>query len=235
MMKVGGEGAELTHWLGITAGWNGNEVAFLPAVDAGRIGFPLPYKPDINSLEVLPLNNTIARNPGPKSAEVLLSGDRDTPFRALIEVVSRRRGVAELSAALFEAQNAHALLIAVTIPGAPDSGPLARVAAPLLALLNDAEARVFLAHPQGRVAYPLELLDEPAFAEWLDQPIPGRVRVIQREDGFELQTAVGKLPGPDRNAPSIPIRGGRQDLSVLREAMTRLKQRFRTDQAWWRT
>lgn len=56
------------------------------------------------------------------------------PAGALIEVVSRRRGVAELSAAIFEAQAAHALLIAVTIPGAPDSGPLARVAAPLLAL-----------------------------------------------------------------------------------------------------
>jgi hypothetical protein len=38
MMKVGGEGAELTHWLRIAAGWNGNKVAFLPAVDAGRIG-----------------------------------------------------------------------------------------------------------------------------------------------------------------------------------------------------
>jgi hypothetical protein len=37
MMKVGGEGAKLTHWLGITAGRNGNKVALLPAVDASRI------------------------------------------------------------------------------------------------------------------------------------------------------------------------------------------------------
>lgn len=53
---------------------------------------------------------------------------------ALIEVVSRRVGVAELAASLYEAQAAHALLIGVTIPGASDAGPLARVAAPILAL-----------------------------------------------------------------------------------------------------
>lgn len=52
----------------------------------------------------------------------------------LIEVVSRRLGVAELAASLYEAQAAHALLIGVTIPGAPDAGPLARVAASILAL-----------------------------------------------------------------------------------------------------
>jgi hypothetical protein len=38
MMKIGGECAELTHWLGITAGRNGNKVALLPEVDAGSIG-----------------------------------------------------------------------------------------------------------------------------------------------------------------------------------------------------
>lgn len=57
-----------------------------------------------------------------------------SPGGALIEVVSRRRGVAELATAIYEAQDAHALLIAVSLPGAADSGPLGRVAAPILAL-----------------------------------------------------------------------------------------------------
>lgn len=56
------------------------------------------------------------------------------PGAALIEVLSRRRGVAELATAIFDARDARALLISVTLPGSPDPGPLGRVAAPILAL-----------------------------------------------------------------------------------------------------
>lgn len=53
---------------------------------------------------------------------------------ALIEVLSRRPGVAELATAIFERQSAHAILISAAKPGTEDSGPLARIAAPILAL-----------------------------------------------------------------------------------------------------
>ena len=52
------------------------------------------------------------------------------PAGALLEVVSRRRGVAELATVLLDAQDAHALLISVSLPGTADAGPLGRVAAP---------------------------------------------------------------------------------------------------------
>lgn len=56
------------------------------------------------------------------------------PAGALLEVVSRRRGVAELATVLLDARDAHALLISVALPGTADAGPLGRVAAPILAL-----------------------------------------------------------------------------------------------------
>lgn len=56
------------------------------------------------------------------------------PAGALLQVVSRRRGVAELATVLLDAEDAHALLISVALPGTADTGPLGRVAAPILAL-----------------------------------------------------------------------------------------------------
>jgi hypothetical protein len=103
---------------------------------------------------------------------------------------------------------------------------LAQVAG-ALALLDDAGAEVFLAHPDGKVAYPLELRDEPGFQNWLDEAKPGKVRIIQRADGFELQTNVGKLPGADPNGPTVPLRGGQLDLATLRRGLGRLKDRFK--------
>jgi hypothetical protein len=95
-----------------------------------------------------------------------------------------------------------------------------------LARLDDAGAQVYLLHPEGQVAYPITLRDEPAFQAWLDEPKPGRVRVIQRSDGFELQTNVGKLPGADPNGPTVPLRGGQPDLALLRRGLGKLKERF---------
>ena len=51
-----------------------------------------------------------------------------------------------------------------------------------------------------------------------------------RPDGFELSTSVGKLPGPDANGPSVPVRGGRQDIATLRLGLSRLKGRFKTSE-----
>jgi hypothetical protein len=52
----------------------------------------------------------------------------------LVQAASRRLGVAELSLLVFERHGAHALLLPTPVPGIEDTGPLARVAAPILAL-----------------------------------------------------------------------------------------------------
>ncbi|MBL9039429.1 MAG: hypothetical protein JNG84_13000 [Archangium sp.] len=102
---------------------------------------------------------------------------------------------------------------------------LAQVAA-LLASLDDAGATVWLAHPDVAVAYPVTLRDEPAFNRWLDEPVPGKLRVVHRQDGFELQTNMGKMPGPDINGPTVPVRGGKWDLTTLQRGFGRIKTRF---------
>lgn len=99
-------------------------------------------------------------------------------------------------------------------------------AAALLARLQDSGAAVYLLHPEGQVAYRLTLRDEPGFQAWLDEAKPGKVRIIQRSDGFELQTNVGKLAGVDPNGPTVPLRGGQADLATLRRGLTKLKERF---------
>ncbi|MBL8949581.1 MAG: hypothetical protein JNK82_02315 [Myxococcaceae bacterium] len=96
----------------------------------------------------------------------------------------------------------------------------------LLGALDDAGSEVWLRHPEGPLAYRVELRDEAAWQEWLDDPVPGKLRVIHRADGFELQTNMGKLPGVDPNGPSVPVRGGRMDLPTLRKGFERVKQRF---------
>lgn len=110
----------------------------------------------------------------------------------------------------------------------PDTSTYLVQVAPLLARLDDAGAEVWLAQPGGRFAHRLTLRDEPAFQTWLDQPIPGRLRVIHRADGFELSTSIGKLPGPDSNGPSVPLRGGVQDLGRLRAGLEALRLRFKS-------
>jgi hypothetical protein len=97
----------------------------------------------------------------------------------------------------------------------------------LLAALDDDGAEVWLKHPEGAFAYPVKLRDEKAWQEWIDEPVPGKLRVIQRADGLELQTNMGKLPGFDPNGPSVPVRGGRMDLPTLRKGLLRVRSRFK--------
>jgi hypothetical protein len=99
-------------------------------------------------------------------------------------------------------------------------------AAPWLAWLDDAGATVLLAHPDAAVALPVVLRDEAGFQAWLDAPVPGKLRVIHRADGFELQTNMGKLPGADPNGPTVPVRGGQQDLLTLQRGLQRVRTRF---------
>lgn len=99
---------------------------------------------------------------------------------------------------------------------------------PLLAALDDAKAEVWLKHPEAPFAYKLQLRDEPAFQAWLDDPSPGKVRIIQRADGYELSTGLGKLHGLDPNGPTVPVRGGKLDLATLQKGLDRVKERFKS-------
>lgn len=101
-------------------------------------------------------------------------------------------------------------------------------AAATLAALDDANVEVWLKHPDAPLAFKLELRDEPAFQAWLDEPVAGKLRVIHRADGFELQTNMGKLMGGDPNGPTIPVRGGVMDLTTLRRGLERVQGRFKS-------
>jgi hypothetical protein len=112
----------------------------------------------------------------------------------------------------------------------PDADTFLAQASELLATLRDVAGEVWLLHPDAPVAYRLLLRDEQGFQAWLAEVAPGKLRIIQRADGFELTTSVGKLVGPDPNGPSVPVRGGKQDLARLRQGLGLLKGRFQTSE-----
>ena len=111
----------------------------------------------------------------------------------------------------------------------PDSETYLAQLAPLLAALDDVGAETWLLHPAGAVAFRLRLRDAPAFDAWLHEPVPGALRIIQRQDGLELVSNVGKLPGEDGNGPTVPRRGGQLDVALARAGLVRLKSRFGAD------
>ncbi len=98
---------------------------------------------------------------------------------------------------------------------------------PLLALLDDAKAKVWLQSPDvPALSWPVRLRDEPSFSAWVDETIPGKLRIVQRADGFELQTNMGKLSGGDPKGPTVPVRGGKLDLMTLQKGLGLVKKRF---------
>jgi hypothetical protein len=112
----------------------------------------------------------------------------------------------------------------------PDADTFLVQVSELLGVLRDSAKETWLKHPDAPVAYPLVLRDEEGFRAWLEEVAPGKLRIIQRADGFELTSSVGKLPGPDPNGPSVPVRGGRQDIATLRRGLGLLKGRFKTSE-----
>lgn len=100
-------------------------------------------------------------------------------------------------------------------------------AAPLLAQLDDAHREVWLKHPDADIAFQVTLRDAPSFQTWVDEPKPGKVRVIHRADGFEITTNLGKLPGGDPNGPTVPVRSGMMDLTTLQRGLERVQNKFR--------
>jgi len=113
----------------------------------------------------------------------------------------------------------------------PDGEVYMAELAPLFAALDDGKVPTWILHPGGAVAFPVELRDERAFDAWLDEPKPGKIRIIQRQDGLELVSGIGKLPGPDPNGPTVPVRGGRLDVATTREGLQRLQLRFHAPDA----
>jgi hypothetical protein len=110
----------------------------------------------------------------------------------------------------------------------PDADTFLAQTSEALEALRDSADEVWLKHPDEAVAYRLVLRDEEGFRAWLAEVAPGKLRIIQRADGFELSTSVGKLPGADPNGPSVPVRGGKQDIATLRKGLGLLKGRFKT-------
>jgi hypothetical protein len=110
----------------------------------------------------------------------------------------------------------------------PDEDTYLAQVAPLLATLADGKEEVWLKHPEAELAFKLKLRDAPEFQAWIDEPVPGKLRVIQRGDGFELQTNLGKLPGGDPNGPTVPLRGGKLDLTTLQRGFQRIQAKFKS-------
>lgn len=110
----------------------------------------------------------------------------------------------------------------------PDEETYLAQIAPVLARLSDAKEEVWLKHPEAAIAFKLTLRDAPGFQAWIDEPVPGKLRVIQRADGFELQTNLGKLPGGDPNGPTVPLRGGKLDLTTLQRGFQRIQSKFKS-------
>jgi hypothetical protein len=98
--------------------------------------------------------------------------------------------------------------------------------AELFALLATGDREVWLRHPDAKVAFKVVLFDNAQFEAWLNEPKPGKIRVIQRADGFELQTNLGKMAGPDPNGPTVPTPAGKLDIARLRRGLALLKERF---------
>lgn len=124
-----------------------------------------------------------------------------------------------------------------TMPTIPAEGPvvlsfdedtyLMQVAALFQKL--DADAReVWLVHPDKAIAFKVKLRDAAHFQAWIDEPVPGKLRVIHRGEGFELKTNLGKLPGGDPNGPTVPVRGGLMDLKTLQKGFSRVQAKFKS-------
>lgn len=110
----------------------------------------------------------------------------------------------------------------------PDEDTYLAQVASVLAGLDDGHEEVWLKHPTAPIAFKLKLRDAKSFQGWLDELVPGKVRVIHRADGFELQTNLGKLPGADPNGPTVPLRGGQMDLKMLQRGFERIQAKFKS-------
>jgi len=158
-------------------------------------------------------------------------GEEPPPKAVRLALTDRQARLGEEDFALESREAMQRLKEKVKMRGAPvllsaQGGVFLAQVAPALEALDDAEAEVWIQHPADRAAFPVLLRDEPSFQVWIDEPKLGKVRAIQRADGFELMTKIGKLPGADPNGPTVPVRGGQMDVATLRRGLARLQERF---------
>ncbi|MFN0063196.1 MAG: hypothetical protein ACKVPX_11870 [Myxococcaceae bacterium] len=100
-------------------------------------------------------------------------------------------------------------------------------AAQTFAQLRDAQTQVSFS------GYVVALRDEAEFAQWVGAQGPGKIRLIQRADGVEVQTAVGKVPGPDPEGPTLPARAGSLSHPSLQKVLVMLRERFGAEDGIW--
>ena len=159
-------------------------------------------------------------------------GDAPPPGAVRVQLTGASVRLLGASHSLDSEQGRVALLVQVRarpVLLVPDAETYVAQLAPLLAALDDVGAETWLLHPAGAVAFRLRLRDAPSFDAWLHEPKPGALRIIQRQDGLELVSNVGKLPGEDGNGPTVPRRGGQLDVALARTGLLRLKSRFGPD------
>src|SRR5262249_28732263 len=106
--------------------------------------------------------------PLPANAVRVTFGPGEARAGTTVASLGRDAGVAPVLAAIGKGP---ALLV-------PDETTYMAEVAPLLAALDDARVPTWILHPDGAVAFAVELRDEAAFDAWLDDPKPGKLRVI---------------------------------------------------------
>lgn len=200
------------------------------------LGCPDKAAPPLTSLAPAPLPRLVSAGDGGADREAAY---RLAPAPVFGEAIPKETQLIELDGTVakfkgnrFDTRDPAALsaLGAALGSGAwlidPDRDTYLAQASDLLSVMDDKGLEVWLLHPGRQVAYKLTLRDEAAFARWLDEPKPGKIRIIQRSDGLEYQTNVGKLPGSDPNGPTVPVRSGQLDIAGARRALELLKGRF---------
>lgn len=180
-------------------------------------------------LERVPLQDAGAEDPREAMYRVAPFAPAGLPVPEGAVRVELRGELAVVNGAAFDVAAAKPEVPVVLVP---DADVYLVQASGLLAKLDDAGFQVWFKHPDSDFAYPVKLRDEPAFQAWLDEAAPGKVRVIHRADGFELQTNMGKLPGADPNGPTVPVRGGKMDLATLQKGLGRVQGRFKDAPDW---
>jgi len=203
---------------------------------AALLGCQQPKAPPLKTLAPAPLAPLQASAPADAGREAAYRVEAAPVWGSALPAGAVRlllQGPAvQLGTGRFDVDTAEgrARVLAAVGPGpallVPDATTYLAQVAPLLAALDDAAVASWLLHPNGQVAFQLTLRDAPAFDAWLHRPVPGALRIIQRQDGLELVSNVGKLPGGDANGPTVPRRGGQLDVALAREGLQRMKKRF---------
>ncbi len=158
---------------------------------------------------------------------LLCPGSAEGP---LLEVISRRRGVAELAAEIFDSQDAHALLVTVSPPGAEDSGPLGRVAGPIFALTPPLPAVILVRTASAATSQSLIVTDvvnarEPSLA--LANRLAQTLKSLGISSEMRTQYEKDSIEPPGRLVSLLRVRAGGDFVTL--QVSPELRERFRPE------